>query len=65
VLSFNTALKNIGMTLGAALGGVVIKYSSVQNLGWIGGIVVLLALALASYSFILNRQQATEEMNSR
>jgi DHA1 family putative efflux transporter-like MFS transporter len=65
VLSFNTALMNIGMTLGAALGGVVIKYSSVQNLSWIGGIVVLLALVLASYSFILNRQQVAEGMKSR
>ncbi|BBI33552.1 MFS transporter [Cohnella abietis] len=53
VLSYNTALMNIGMTLGAGLGGVFIKYISVQNLGWIGGSMVLLALVIASFSFKL------------
>lgn len=50
VLSFNTALMNIGMTLGAGLGGVVIEYTSVLNLGWIAGLTVLLALLTASIS---------------
>lgn len=60
VLSFNTALMNIGMTLGAAFGGVVIQYTSIQNLGWIGGLIVLLALIIASYSFALNKKQAAK-----
>lgn len=53
VLSYNTAVMNIGMTFGAGLGGVVVKYNSVQNLGWIGGMVLLLALAIALVSFRL------------
>ncbi|SIR67931.1 MFS transporter, DHA1 family, putative efflux transporter [Paenibacillus macquariensis] len=64
VLSFNTALMNIGMTLGAALGGVVIEYTSIQNLGWIGGLIVLLALVIASYSFALNKKQDANGINS-
>lgn len=51
VLSFNTALMNIGMTLGAGLGGVAIDTVSVQHLGWMSGCVVLVALAAAVYSF--------------
>jgi len=51
VLSFNTALMNIGMTLGAGLGGVAINAVSVLHLGWMSGIVVLVALAAAVYSF--------------
>ncbi|MGE6578011.1 MFS transporter [Paenibacillus xylanexedens] len=50
VLSYNTAVMNIGMTFGAGLGGVVVKYNSVQNLGWIGGMVLLLALAIVLVS---------------
>ncbi|WHY18538.1 MFS transporter [Paenibacillus sp. G2S3] len=64
VLSFNTALMNIGMTLGAALGGVVIEYTSIQNLGWIGGLIVLLALVIAFYSFALNKKHDANGINS-
>ncbi|MCU6707424.1 MFS transporter [Paenibacillus sp. J5C_2022] len=53
ILSVNTALLNIGITLGAALGGLVIEYAPIHALGWIGGISVLLALAVAAYSFSL------------
>lgn len=57
VLSFNTALMNIGMTLGAGLGGLAIDAVSVQHLGWMSGIVVLVALAAAVYSFASRKQQ--------
>jgi len=45
-----------------ALGGVVIEYTSVQNLGWIGGLIVLLALVIASYSFALNKKNVIESI---
>ncbi|KMY51192.1 MFS transporter [Peribacillus loiseleuriae] len=57
VLSFNTAIMNIGMTLGAGIGGLVIEYASVLNLGWIGGITVLMALVTASFSFTINKRK--------
>lgn len=64
ILSFNTALMNIGMTLGAGLGGVVIEYTSVLNLGWIAGLTVLLALLTASISFGLGKRRKENFANS-
>jgi predicted MFS family arabinose efflux permease len=46
---------NIGITLGAAMGGLVIKQTQMIHLAWIGGLVALIALVTASYSFIPNR----------
>ncbi|QOV12006.1 MFS transporter [Viridibacillus arvi] len=61
VLSFHTALMNIGMTLGAGLGGTVIAYTSVVHLGWIGGLMVLVALLAASVSLNWKKQGNAEE----
>ncbi|PEJ78489.1 MFS transporter [Bacillus wiedmannii] len=36
VLSLNTALMNVGMMLGSALGGIIIQYTNIVNLSWIG-----------------------------
>jgi DHA1 family putative efflux transporter-like MFS transporter len=55
ILSFNSASLNIGITLGAAMGGLVIKQTQMIHLAWIGGLVALIALVTASYSFIPNR----------
>ncbi len=55
VLSFNTALMNVGMMLGSASGGIIIQYTSIVNLSWIGGLFVILALIFIRYSFYLNK----------
>lgn len=55
VLSFNTALMNVGMMLGSALGGIIIQYISIENLSWIGGLFVIVALLFIRYSFYLNK----------
>lgn len=60
VLSLNTALMNIGMTIGAGLGGAVIDTVSVLHLGWMSGIVVLFALAVAMYSFASCEKQRNQ-----
>ncbi|MFE3575040.1 MFS transporter [Lysinibacillus sp. NPDC059133] len=57
IISFDTAIMNIGMTLGAGLGGLIIEYSSVFNLIWLGGLMVLAALIMAAYSFKLNKDK--------
>ncbi|WP_152656565.1 MFS transporter [Oceanobacillus sp. CFH 90083] len=57
VLSFNTALMNVGMMLGSALGGIIIEYTNVVNLSWIGGLFVLLAFISIRYSFYLNSRK--------
>jgi len=56
VLSFNTALMNVGMMLGSALGGIIIQYTNIRNLSWIGGLFVILALIFIRYSFYLNKK---------
>lgn len=55
VLSFNTAIMNIGMMLGSSIGGVMIQYTNVTNLSWIGGLASFVAFMLIRYSFHRNR----------
>ncbi|MES9768656.1 MFS transporter [Bacillus altitudinis] len=55
VLSFNTAIMNIGMMLGSSMGGLIIQYTNVTNLSWIGGLASFVALMLIRYSFNRNR----------
>lgn len=55
VLSFNTALMNVGMMLGSALGGIIIQYTNIVNLSWIGGVFVIIAFISIRYSFYLNK----------
>ncbi|MCY7706111.1 MFS transporter [Bacillus safensis] len=59
VLSFNTAIMNIGMMLGSSMGGVIIQYTNVTNLSWIGGLASFVALMLIRYSF--NRHRLVEQ----
>ncbi|MBD3860663.1 MFS transporter [Bacillus sp. 28A-2] len=63
VLSFNTAIMNIGMMLGSSMGGVMIQYSNITNLSWIGGLASLVALMMIWYSFYLHErtQRKTQE----
>ncbi|WP_342492775.1 MFS transporter [Bacillus sp. FSL H8-0516] len=56
VLSFNTAIMNIGMMLGSSMGGVIIQYTNVTNLSWIGGLASFVALMLIRYSFYLHKR---------
>ncbi|SDZ08086.1 MFS transporter, DHA1 family, putative efflux transporter [Evansella caseinilytica] len=61
VLSFNTALMNVGMTIGAGLGGVIIQYTSILHISWISGFMVLLALGAILFSFQANEQRVKTE----
>lgn len=54
VLSFNTALMNVGMMLGSALGGIIIQYTSIVHLSWIAGLFVIVSLIFITISFHLN-----------
>ncbi|MDY7222675.1 MFS transporter [Halalkalibacterium halodurans] len=57
VLSFNTALMNIGMTMGAGLGGLIVKYVNLFHLTWIASVFVVIALLFIRVSFRLNKEK--------
>ncbi|MFP7334546.1 MFS transporter [Shouchella clausii] len=57
VLSFHTALMNIGMTLGAAFGGSVIASFPITYLTLIASLFVFLAFITATISFRLHHQE--------
>lgn len=61
LLSFNITVMNIGMSIAAGIGGMVIKYTSTLNLSWIGGVMVIIALALSYYSFAIDKKQNKEK----
>ncbi|MGX8791070.1 MFS transporter [Oceanobacillus sp. M60] len=64
VLSFNTALMNVGMMLGSALGGLIIQYINIVHLSWIAGLFVIIAFIFIRCSFYLNKNgQGNYEMN--
>lgn len=56
VLSFNTALMNVGMMFGSALGGIIIQYMNIVNLSWIAGLFVIVALIFIRRSLYLNKR---------
>ncbi|MDZ5480332.1 MFS transporter [Bacillus thuringiensis] len=57
VLSFNTAIMNLGMSLGAGLGGIIVGYTSIYHISWIAGVIVLLSFVTASISFSSNTEK--------
>ncbi|MBU4642732.1 MFS transporter [Bacillus toyonensis] len=57
VLSFNTAIMNLGMSLGAGLGGVIVGYTSIYHISWIAGVIVLLSFVTAFISFSSNSEK--------
>lgn len=54
-LSVNTSFIQFGFALGSGLGGLVIQYSSVANLGWLGFGIVALALLVAVRLFTIDK----------
>jgi DHA1 family putative efflux transporter-like MFS transporter len=58
-LSLNTSVTQLGIALGAALGGWVVNSTgNVMNTSWAGGFIVLLAVVAAWISFSARTQQA-------
>lgn len=50
----NIAAFNVGIALGAWLGGLVVTHQVLTDTGWIGGLIVLVALALTRWSGALD-----------
>lgn len=58
VLSLNTSIVQLGMALGAVIGGVVVENISLAAAGWIGGVGVAISLIPAIYSLSMRRRSA-------
>lgn len=60
VLGLNNSVMQLGMAIGAGMGGWVATRTSVMNLGWFGAVIIAAGLLVAVYSFSLNeRMKAT------
>lgn len=53
----NIAAFNVGIALGAWLGGLVVTHQALTDTGWIGGLIVLVALALTRWSGALDKRE--------
>jgi multidrug resistance protein len=53
----NIAAFNIGIAFGAWLGGLVVATQPLTHTGWIGGLIVLVALALTRWSGALDKRE--------
>ncbi|KZE72387.1 chemotaxis protein [Paenibacillus elgii] len=59
-LSVNTSFIQFGFAFGSAIGGQVINSFSIDNLGWAGFVMVLLALLIAVRLFAYNNKSGHE-----
>jgi len=58
----NIAAFNIGIAMGASLGGVVVEHVGLMHTPWLGALVVLVALALTALSGRLDRRDGIDVM---
>ncbi|GGG69979.1 MFS transporter [Paenibacillus radicis (ex Gao et al. 2016)] len=66
ILSLNSSAFHLGVAVGATLGGVIVENLPLSSIGWVGGLVVLLATVFAVISIVLNSKQkaVTEQFKS-
>ncbi|WP_103104593.1 MFS transporter [Brevibacillus reuszeri] len=55
-LSVNTSFIQFGFAIGSGIGGLMISSSSIDNLGWAGFSLVVLALLLAAWLFAYDKK---------
>ncbi|GIO09207.1 putative MFS-type transporter YbcL [Brevibacillus reuszeri] len=56
-LSINTSIFQLGLAIGAGLGGLIVEHSTVLNLGWVSGILVLAGLSFAWMTFSQQKKE--------
>jgi len=57
----NIAAFNIGIALGASLGGLVVEHIGLMHTPWLGALVVLVAFALTALSGRLDRRDGIDD----
>ncbi|WP_169091291.1 MFS transporter [Paenibacillus sp. PL91] len=63
ILSLNVSIVQLGMAVGAVLGGVIVENVSLTAAGWFGGIGVAIGLIPAIYSLSMRRRSGMLEQN--
>jgi len=53
----NIAAFNVGIALGSIIGGGVVENMELTDTPWIGGLIVVLALILTTFSGALDKKQ--------
>lgn len=56
-LSMNTSIFQLGLALGAGLGGVIVDHAGIVHIGWVGGLLVLVGFGFAWASFTQEKRQ--------
>ncbi|MDO3682079.1 transporter [Paenibacillus ehimensis] len=64
-LSVNTSVFQLGLAVGAGMGGLIVDRYTAAPLGWVGGATVLLGLFFAWLSFSLGRTAASKAVLSK
>ena len=63
VLSLNTSIVQLGMAVGAVIGGMVVENISLQAVGWIGAIGVAIGILPAAVSLSMRSQVSVNSKN--
>ncbi|NTU33393.1 MFS transporter [Brevibacillus sp. HB1.1] len=56
-LSMNTSVFQLGLALGAGLGGVIVDHAGIVHISWVGGLLVLVGFGFAWASFAQEKRQ--------
>ncbi|MFE9079635.1 MFS transporter [Bacillus cereus] len=62
--SLTPVATNVGIALGSALGGIVVKTGSFEHLSWVGGLAALIASGLAFISYRLDKKDTHAEIKN-
>ncbi|GGG69925.1 putative MFS-type transporter YbcL [Paenibacillus radicis (ex Gao et al. 2016)] len=65
ILSLNNSIVQLGMAVGAVVGGVIVDNMSLTAVGWFGGIGVAIAIIPAIFSLSMRRKSVTQEQQLR
>jgi len=61
ILSLNVSIVQLGMAVGAVIGGIIVESISLTAAGWIGGVGVAIGLIPAIISLSMRRRSAVEQ----
>lgn len=60
ILSLNSSAFHLGVALGAGLGGVVVERLTLSSIGWVGGLIVILATVFTVISILMGKKKSID-----